>query len=115
MSETLGQKQRRFTLMVSRLIQYLYSAGYEATLGDAYRDPRLHGALGVKMGYGHPKSAHKQRLAVDLNLFKDGVFQETTEAHKPIGEWWELQSPDARWGGRFNDGNHYSLEVDGVK
>ena len=89
--------------------------GYEVTLGDAYRDPRLHGALGTKMGYGHAKSAHKQRLAIDLNLFKDGVFRGDTEAHRELGEWWERRHPLARWGGRFADGNHYSFEVDGVK
>lgn len=115
-TETLGQKQRRFAKMVPRLIDYIHSLpGHEVTLGDAFRDPRVHGAVGVKMGYGHPKSGHKNKLALDLNLFINGVFQESTEAHRPIGEWWEKQAPDARWGGRFNDGNHYSLEHDGIK
>lgn len=113
--ETLGQKQRRFAKWVPRLIDKLHELGYECTLGDAYRDPRVHGALGVKLGYGHPKSAHKQKLAIDLNLFKDGVFLETTEAHQALGEWWEKQGADHRWGGRFQDGNHYSFEHDGVK
>jgi hypothetical protein len=114
--ERLGAKQRRFARMVQDLLAHIHSiAGYEVTFGDAYRDPRVHGAVGTKLGYGHPKSAHKQRLAIDLNLFIDGVFQTTTEAHRPIGEWWEKQAPDARWGGRFNDGNHYSLEHDGIK
>ena len=86
------------------------------TLGDAYRDPRVHGELGVKMGYGHPRSAHKSRCAIDLMLCKDGVFQASGEAHKPLGEWWKQQHPDARWGGDFpGDANHYSLEVNGIK
>ena len=99
--------------MAAELITHAYTLGYEVTLGDAYRDPRLHGELGVKKGYGHPKSAHKNRLAIDLNLFKDGKFLGTTDAHKPLGEWWE--SKGGSWGGRFNDGNHYSLEHEGVK
>ena len=37
------------------------------------------------------------------------------QADQPLGEWWEKQAADARWGGRFNDGNHYSLEHEGVK
>lgn len=112
---TLGQKQRAFTKLIPRLIDYIYEMGYEATLGDAFRDPRVHGAIGVKMGYGHPNSAHKSRLAIDINLFKDGVFLQNTEDHKIFGEWWEKQDPDARWGGRFRDGNHYSFEHNGVK
>lgn len=40
---TLGEKQRLFTRMVGLLIEYAYQNGYELTLGDAYRDPRVHG------------------------------------------------------------------------
>lgn len=110
---TLREKQSKFARMVADLIVKAYDLGFEITFGDAYRDPRLHGGLGVKMGYGHPKSCHKLRLAIDLNLFKDGVFLQTTEDHKPLGEWWESQG--GTWGGRFNDANHYSLEHDGMK
>ena len=51
MAESLGQKQRRFALLVSQLIAKAYEMGYEVTLGDAYRDPRAFGAVGVKKGY----------------------------------------------------------------
>jgi len=112
---TLGQKQRLFAKLAADLIIRAYATGYEVTLGDAFRDPRVHGEIGEKKGYGHPKSAHKNRLAIDLNLFKDGKFLQATEDHQSLGEWWESQHPDCRWGGRFNDGNHYSLEHDGVK
>lgn len=113
MSETLGQKQRRFTRMLADLINFAYTNGYELTVGDAYRDPRLHGDMGVKKGYGHASSNHKQRLAMDFNLFKDGKFLTSTEDHRPLGEYWE--SIGGSWGGRFNDGNHYSIEHNGVK
>lgn len=112
---SLLQIQVEFTRLVPRLVDKAFALGFDATLGDAYRDPRVHGALGVKIGYGHPKSAHKQRLAIDINLFRDGKFMEGTEAHRELGEWWEQQHPLARWGGRFNDGNHYSFEYQGVK
>lgn len=113
MAETLGQKQRRFTKMIAKLIDFAYENGYELTFGDAYRDPRLHGDLGVKKGYGHSKSNHKIRLAVDFNLFKDGKYLTSSEDHKPLGGFWE--SIGGTWGGRFNDGNHYSLEHNGTK
>ncbi len=111
---SLRKKQSEFARLVGKLILKAYDLGYEVTLGDAYRDPRVHGAMGVRKSYSHPKSAHKIRLAIDLNLFKNGEFLETSEDHRPLGEWWEKQHPDARWGGRFSDGNHYSWFHDGV-
>jgi hypothetical protein len=110
---TLRQKQSKFARMVADLILKAYELGYEITLGDAYRDPRLHGGVGLKKGYGHSKSCHKIRLAIDLNLFKDGVFLDKSDDHKILGEWWESQG--GTWGGRFNDGNHYSLSHEGMK
>ena len=110
---TLGQKQRKFTRMIAQLIEYAYANGYELTFGDAYRDPRLHGDVGVKKSYSSANSLHKSRLAVDFNLFKDGQYLTTTEAHRVLGEYWE--SIGGTWGGRFNDGNHYTIEHQGRK
>lgn len=112
---SLRKLQSEFAALVARLIDKAISLGYEVTLGDAYRDPRAFGSMGIFKGYGHPKSSHKKRLAIDLNLFKNGVFLEGTEAHKELGEWWKQQHPLARWGGDFHDGNHYSFEHEGVK
>lgn len=110
---TLGQKQRKFTRMVADLIVFAYEQGYELTFGDAFRDPRVHGAVGEKKSYSSANSLHKERLAVDFNLFKDGRFLTQSEDHRPLGEYWE--SLGGSWGGRFNDGNHYSLEHGGRK
>jgi hypothetical protein len=110
---SLGSKQREFTLAISELITWAYASGYELTVGDAYRDPRVFGEVGVKDGYGHSKSAHKRRLALDLNLFKDGRYLTSTSDHKPLGEYWVTLHEDAVWGGTFNDGNHYSFKHDG--
>lgn len=113
---TLGEKQRLFAKLVPRLIDKAHELSFEVTLGDAFRDPRLHGAIGVKLGYGHPKSGHKHKLAIDLNLFRGGVYLAATEDHRPLGEWWEKQHEFARWGGRFStpDGNHYSFFHEGI-
>jgi hypothetical protein len=106
---TLRQQQSLFVQMVAKLINFAYENGYELTFGDAYRDPRVFGLLGERKGYGAASSFHKQRLAIDLNLFKDGKFLATTEAHKPLGDYWK--SIGGTWGGDFKnpDGNHYSL------
>lgn len=108
---TLGEKQRMFTRLAGLLIEYAYQNGYELTFGDAYRDPRVHGDVGVKKSYSSADSVHKQRLAVDLNLFRHGEYLASSEAHKPLGEYWKGLHPDCRWGGDFSspDGNHYSM------
>lgn len=102
---TLRQKQSKFTSMVARLILHAETLGYEVTFGEAYRMPDA--------THGHPKSLHKSRLAIDLNLFKNGRYLRSTKAHEPLGLYWE--SIGGSWGGRFEDGNHYSLEHQGRK
>lgn len=104
---SLGATQRAFTLAISQLIFFAYKNGYELTFGDAYRAPSV--------PYGHKNSCHRKRLAVDFNLFKDGAYLTATEDHKELGEFWKGLHPLARWGGEFQDGNHYSFEYDGVK
>lgn len=110
---TLGQKQRHMTRLIADLIVFAYDNGYELTMGDAYRDPRVHGAVGQKASYSSANSLHKERLAIDFNLFKNGKYLTQTEDHRLLGEYWE--SIGGTWGGRFQDGNHYSLEHDGRK
>lgn len=112
---TLSQKQRLFTKLAAQLIAWANANGYELTLGDAYRDPRVHGDMGSKKSYSSANSSHKERLAIDLNLFKSGDYLTTTEAHKPLGDYWKSLHPDCRWGGDFKraDGNHYSMTHQG--
>jgi len=112
---SLGSMQREFTLDIAKLIIWAYDNGFELTQGDAYRDPRSHGKFGEKGTYGRRHSLHKLRLAKDLNLFIDGVYQTTTEAHRPLGEYWESLREGNSWGGHFNDGNHYSRKYHGFR
>lgn len=109
---TLGEKQRKFVRMVGLLIEWAYSHNYELTFGDAYRSPEA-AALNAKKGLGIASSLHCQRLAIDLNLFIGGQYQTATEAYLPLGEYWE--SLGGSWGGRFKDGNHFSLAHEGRK
>lgn len=112
---TLGEKQRRFVELVGRLIEWAYANGYELTFGDAYRSPQQASANAVA-GTGISNSLHTKRLAVDFNLFVDGVYLTTSEAHRPLGEYWKTLDPLCRWGGDFHrpDGNHYSITHEGV-
>ena len=110
---TEGQMQRKFTQMVGKLIEYAYANGYELSFGDAYRDPRSHGKWGFKLGYSAAHSQHKRRMAVDFNLFRNGRYLVRTEDHRELGEFWE--SLGGTWGGRWNDGNHDSVEYGGYR
>ena len=109
---TLGEKQRKFSRMVALLIIHAYEMGYEITLGEAYRTPEQ-AEWNAQRGKGVINSLHCERLAIDLNLFKDGNYLPNTIDHKPLGELWEQMG--GAWGGRFGDGNHYSLEHEGRK
>ena len=111
----LGAKQELFMRLLPKLINKAHALGFEIRGGDLFRDPRVHGPVGVKKGYGHRRSAHKNKLAIDLNLFKRGAWVRTTRGHAQLGAWWEKQHPLCRWGGVFQDGNHYSLEHLGIK
>ena len=111
---TLQKKQSKFALMVAQLIAKANELGYEVTLGEAYRTPEQ-AALNAKKGTGIARSLHCDRLAIDLNLFRDGVYLTATSDHQELGEWWERIG--GAWGGRFTkpDGNHYSLADGGRK
>lgn len=140
MPATLGQKQRRFTLMVAQLISWAYAQGYQLTFGEAYRSDEqsainalgdvlrerladllstlpqfseLAATIRNNAGDGIANSLHGDRLAIDLNLFVNGIYRPDAEAYKPLGEKWEALG--GTWGGRFGDANHFSIAHDGRK
>lgn len=104
--------QAQHAQRLALLLLYAEQLGYVVTLGDCYRDPRC--------PYGSKNSKHRKRLATDLNLFipqydEAGDFikytyQRSTEAHKPLGLFWEAIG--GTWGvmknGKRTDGNHYA-------
>lgn len=92
---SLRKRQSEFARMTGLLIQFATQRGYELTFGDAWAKT------------GHKKgSFHYDRLAIDLNLFRNGEWLKETDDHLELGEFWE--SIGGTWGGRWNDGNHYS-------
>lgn len=111
---TLREKQSLFVRLVAKLIEFAYANGMELTFGECWRTPEQ-AKLNAATGRGISNSLHTQRLAVDLNLFVAGVFIDSSEGHRRLGEYWKTLHPLARWGGDFRkpDGNHYSLEHEG--
>lgn len=109
--------QQEFTLAVADLIRFAYDRGYTMTWGEAWRPPETV-AIYAKEGKGSANSLHPSRLAVDVNLFRDGVWLARTEDFALLGRYWKSLHKAARWGGDFTkrpDGNHFSFTPDGIR
>ena len=104
---SLGQKQRKFALMLAQLICYAYSLGYELSFGRGSVSKAANEADG-----GHKRSLHLLRLAQDLNLFKDASFLTDGAEHSVLHDYWDMLGGAKRIA---KDMNHYSLEHDGMK
>ena len=111
--ETLREKQFRFTRLTVLLLSWAHDHGYELVEGDGYRHPETCGPTSCGMyGYMGRNSLHNFRLAHDWHIFRDGTYLSDPEECRPLGEYWE--SLGGTWGGRFQDGNHYSIEHNGI-
>ena len=114
------EKQMLFSELISKFILVLVEHGYKVTLGEAWRNPKIADAY-ASIGKGIKNSVHTHRMAIDLNLFKDGVWLNRTESYLLAGEIWEAMSTSevqCCWGGRFldrPDGNHFSFSHAGAK
>jgi len=102
-----SDEQWEFLKDISKLISYADDMGYKLTAGEMYRtmyQQRYNVAHGLSWTYN---SYHLKKRAFDVNLFIDGAYTGSCEDHKVLGEYWESLNPKNRFGGRFNDGNHY--------
>lgn len=106
----LGDKQRKFAHDSALLILYAEALGFEIKFQPEHENHR-------------DGSLHYLSLAKDYDLFKDGKYLKDSIDHLPMGLFWE--SLGNTWGGRFReteegkgdgrDGNHYSIEHQGMK
>lgn len=102
----LGDKRRKLARMTYQLMGFAFANGYQLSFEFAKRCDACK--------VGNKNSLHKIGLAVDINLFDaGGKWLSKTEDHKPLGMFWEGMG--GTWGGRWGDGNHYSLEHNGMK
>lgn len=109
--------QEEFAQAAAELIQKAAKLGYTVTFGEAWRTPQQ-AQWDHDHGTGISHSLHMERLAIDLNFFKDGNIIKDGSMLKDIGDWWKSLGPDYRWGGDFKnlpDGNHFSITPDGVR
>lgn len=112
---TYREARCRFTEALCGLVIQAKNLGYEIAFNEVMdrvteKDPTTDHMKG---------SLHELGLAADMDLYKDGKYLDKTEDHLPLGEWWEARGKELglplTWGGRFRDGNHYSLSWGGRK
>lgn len=109
------QLQILFSQEAALLVQHAQALGYDVTLGEAWRSPQQ-AQWDAQHGTGVAHSLHTEKLAIDLNLFKDGVYITDDTGHTDLGAWWKARGANHCWGGDFTskDFNHYSISPDGV-
>ncbi len=101
--------------LLPRLIDKAHELGYELRGGELER-PMFVAAHYKSIGKsGTENSLHCIRLAIDLHLFHGSKYLDKTEDHAPLGSFWESLHPLCSWGGRFQDGNHYSVMHGGIR
>ena len=112
---TLGQKQELFSRMLPIFYLYVQFLGYQIRSGDLFRSPKVFGEMGESLGYGHRNSAHKMKLAIDVNLTKDGVYlqgKDAEDAHNLLHDFWDMLGGAERIP---HDLNHYSFGHGGMR
>ena len=72
---SLRQHQESFLQDVSKLIVFIFSSGFTATGGELLRPDDMQ-KLYYETGRSNIKSGgyHQIKLAIDLNIFKEGVY-----------------------------------------
>jgi len=102
--------QWEFTKDVALLIQYAEELGYKVTLGEAWRHVHQQ-AYYVRHGYSTTmNSKHRQRRAIDLNLFINDKYMTDVDAYGILGKYWESLDEKNTWGGSwktFKDAPHF--------
>lgn len=125
---TLREKQSIFALNISKLIIWAFDNGYEITLGESQRtnDQQLLYFMGYKLFVCGSSlklaktkklsktmySLHKKKLALDLNVFKEGrlLNKYDKELFKPLAEYWKSLHPKNTCGYYWNwDFGHHQM------
>lgn len=93
---------------------------HQVAMGEAHR-PAWVASQYAKRGIGISESLHTKKLAIDLLLFVDGVYQSQPEAYKPLAELWLQVAPAfgvvpaAGYYFKSRDAVHFSCAWEGFK
>ena len=98
------ERQQTFALNVAKLILYINVKGYRCTFGETLRTKEM-AQIYARTGRGVLDSNHLYKLAVDLNLFKNGVYLTDAKEYKQFADYWLTLNP-------FNEAGYYWKSVD---
>jgi hypothetical protein len=112
---SLHDRQVLHVRLTAKLIEWAAAQGLELTWGETYRLP-AQAQANAASGAGIANSLHIQRLAVDFQLFKGGVYITDAAAYKPLADYWLTLDPLCRAGYYFHtvDADHFSVTYKGV-
>lgn len=98
---TKVEQQAEFLKDFARLILKAEDLGLTVTAGELMRSQEQQD-LYLKTGKTKIKhSIHQDRMAGDLNFFKDGVLIYDKKVIQPLGDFWEGLNPQNEWGGNW--------------
>lgn len=107
---SLVNDQHKFLQDAAKLIIHAGEQGFKVTAGELFRSPEQQ-AIYVKTGRSKTQnSLHLSRLAIDINVFKNGKLCGKEEM-KELGAFWESLDPLNSWGGngkKLLDCPHFS-------
>lgn len=107
----MRKRQSIFLLNVAKLIAWAFENGYELTGGELHRTEEQQKIYRQKGLSKIARSKHQDRLAIDLNLFINGVYQTTRAPYKPLAEYWKSLHPDNVAGYDWGwDANHFEMK-----
>ena len=129
----LGEKQELFATLLPRLLDKAHSLGFKVRIGEVlrfeqqarYNSTHCRKCKQTKAHRNHPghkfrsigilNSLHRQKLAVDIVLFRDGKPCWDSESYRTLADWWVEQHELCRSGIGWGDGGHFSVTHGGRK
>jgi len=114
---TLAEKRQTFTANLAKLIDWATTEPDHAVALDQVKRTPAEAAANAAAGSGIKNSLHLLGLAADLLLYVNGQYRYASEDYYDLGQYWKSLHPDNCWGGDFSrpDGNHFSMQYEGVK
>lgn len=115
----LSQKRALFSKLFAELIIWAHENGMYVAI-DQVKRTQAEANANAKSGAGIANSNHLVGLAGDLILYEGPGYEYKTKTsdYQRLGNKWKSMHQLCCWGGDFttrSDGNHFSLEHNGVK
>lgn len=114
----LGEKQEVFALSFAELILRATEMKLGVRIGEVWRPPEM-AEIYAEQGKGIINSNHRNKLAADIVLARDGTVLWDGDEYRQLAAFWRSLSStgfEHCWGGDFKrrDVYHYSIKHRGV-